>query len=90
MRPTTASPGRSFAIVAIAAAVTGAFSWGDAILQFFVSSGGGFLLGLAIAWVIGQARVGLKRFCVDDPTIQLYISAPAVSGMQEARTFVPE
>ena len=59
---------------AIAAAMTGAFSWSGAVLEFFVSSGGGFLLGLAIAWVIGQARVGLRRFCVDDPTIQTVIS----------------
>jgi CPA1 family monovalent cation:H+ antiporter len=59
---------------AIAAAMTGVFSWTSATLQFFVSSGGGFLLGLAIAWTIGQARVGLKRFCADDPTIQTVIS----------------
>jgi CPA1 family monovalent cation:H+ antiporter len=60
-----------FAIVAVA---TGAFSWNRAVLEFFVSSGGGFLLGLAIAWAIGQARVGLRRFCADDPTIQTVIS----------------
>ena len=59
---------------AIAAAMTGVFSWSDAVLQFFVSSGGGFLLGLAIAWAIGQVRVGLRRFCADDPTIQTVIS----------------
>ena len=59
---------------AIAAAMTGAFSWSSAVLQFFISSGGGFLLGLAIAWAIGQARVGLRRFCADDPTIQTVIS----------------
>src|SRR6185295_13347980 len=59
---------------AIAAAMSGAFSWESATLQFFVSSGGGFLLGLAIAWTIGQARVGLRRFCADDPTIQTVIS----------------
>jgi CPA1 family monovalent cation:H+ antiporter len=59
---------------AIAAAMTGAFSWSSAVLQFFISSGGGFLLGLAIAWTIGQARVGLRRFCADDPTIQTVIS----------------
>jgi len=59
---------------AIAAAMTGAFSWSNAVLQFFVSSGGGFVLGLAVAWTIGQARVGLKRFCADDPTIQTVIS----------------
>lgn len=59
---------------AIAAAMTGAFSWSAAVLEFFVSSGGGFLLGLAVAWLIGQARAGLRRFCADDPTIQTVIS----------------
>lgn len=59
---------------AIAAAVTGTFSWSSAVLQFFLSSGGGFLLGLAIAWAIGHVRVGLRRFCADDPTIQTVIS----------------
>jgi NhaP-type Na+/H+ and K+/H+ antiporters len=54
--------------------MTGAFSWTSAALQFFRLSGGGFLLGLAIAWTIGQARVGLRRFCADDPTIQTVIS----------------
>jgi CPA1 family monovalent cation:H+ antiporter len=54
---------------AVAAAVTGAFSWSDALLQFFVVSVGGFALGLAVAWVIGQLRIRLKRFCVVDPTI---------------------
>jgi monovalent cation/hydrogen antiporter len=59
---------------AIAAAVTGAFNWGDAAMQFFVLSGGGLLLGLAVAWAIGRARVQLARFCIDDPTIQTLIS----------------
>ena len=59
---------------AVAAAVTGAFSWSDAVLQFFELSVGGALLGLAVAWTIGQIRVNLKRFCADDPTIQTIIS----------------
>jgi CPA1 family monovalent cation:H+ antiporter len=59
---------------AIAAAMTGAFSWSSAALQFVVSSGGGFVLGVAVAWAIGQVRVGLRRFCADDPTIQTVIS----------------
>ena len=54
---------------AIAAAATGAFSWSDAVLQFFVQSGGGFVLGLAVAWLIGRLRLGLTRFCTDDPLI---------------------
>ncbi|MEO8740694.1 MAG: Na+/H+ antiporter [Casimicrobiaceae bacterium] len=59
---------------AVAAVVTGVFSWSGAVLQFFVLSIGGFVLGLAIAWVIGQLRVHLKRFCVIDPTIQTVFS----------------
>ena len=59
---------------AVAAVATGAFDWGDALLQFFVLSGGGFLLGLAVAWAIGRLRAGLTRFCVDDPTIQTVLS----------------
>src|SRR6202165_2894879 len=39
---------------AIAAAVTGHFSWTAAAMDFVVTSGGGFLLGLGIAWAIGQ------------------------------------
>ena len=54
--------------------MTGAFSWSARRAGVFRLSGGGFLLGLAIAWAIGQARVGLRRFCADDPTIQTVIS----------------
>ncbi|MBX2946708.1 MAG: Na+/H+ antiporter [Cyclobacteriaceae bacterium] len=36
---------------AVAAVVTGAFSLGDATLQFFVVAGGGILIGLAIGYV---------------------------------------
>ena len=59
---------------ATAAVVTGVFSWHEAALQFFALSGGGFLLGLAVAWTIGQLRAHLARFCIDDPTIQTVIS----------------
>lgn len=59
---------------ATAAVVTGVFSWHEAALQFFALSGGGFLLGLAVAWTIGRLRAHLARFCIDDPTIQTVIS----------------
>jgi len=59
---------------AVAAVVTGVFSWSGAVVQFFVLSIGGFALGLAIAWIIGQLRIHLKRFCVIDPTIQTVLS----------------
>ena len=59
---------------ALAAVVTGAFSWSQVATQFFVLSGGGLLIGLAVAWSIGRLRAHLARFCVDDPTIQTVIS----------------
>jgi len=59
---------------AIAAVVTGAFSWSEAGFDFFLLSGGGFALGLAVAWIAGQLRHGLVRLCVGDPTIQTIIS----------------
>ncbi len=59
---------------AIVAAVTGHFTWSDAAMQFVLMSGGGFLLGLAIAWVIGQIRIGLAHLCINDPVIMTVIS----------------
>ncbi len=59
---------------AVAATVTGAFRWSDGIFQFFILSGGGLAMGLAIAWAIGQLRLGLKRYCVDDPIVQTVLS----------------
>jgi monovalent cation/hydrogen antiporter len=59
---------------AVAAAATGAFRWSDGVLQFFVLSGGGLAVGVAIAWAIGHLRIGLKRFCVEDPAIQTVLS----------------
>ncbi len=43
-------------------------------MQFFALSGGGLLLGLAVAWVIGRFACHLARFCIGDPTIQTVIS----------------
>jgi Na+/H+ antiporter len=37
---------------AIAAAVTGVFSWGESIVRFFVDAGVGILLGVLVAWVV--------------------------------------
>ena len=37
---------------AIAAAVTGVFSWGESIVRFFIDSGVGILVGLLVAWLI--------------------------------------
>jgi CPA1 family monovalent cation:H+ antiporter len=37
---------------AVAAAVTGAFSWGESIVRFFIDSGVGILIGLLVAWLV--------------------------------------
>jgi CPA1 family monovalent cation:H+ antiporter len=59
---------------AVAAAATGAFSLQEATAQFFVLSLGGFGLGLAVAWVIGEIRVRMTRHGVSDPSIQTALS----------------
>ena len=59
---------------ATAAVVTGAFSWREASLQFILLSGGGFALGVALAWAIGRLRAHLVRFCIGDPAVQTVIS----------------
>lgn len=40
---------------AIAAAVTGVFSWGESIVRFFIDAGVGVLLGLLVAWLVIRA-----------------------------------
>jgi CPA1 family monovalent cation:H+ antiporter len=37
---------------AVAAAVTGSFSWGESIVRFFIDAGVGSLVGLLVAWLI--------------------------------------
>jgi CPA1 family monovalent cation:H+ antiporter len=37
---------------AVAAAVTGTFSWGESIVRFFIDAGVGSLVGLLVAWLI--------------------------------------
>jgi CPA1 family monovalent cation:H+ antiporter len=40
---------------AVAAAVTGAFSWGESIVRFFIDAGAGALIGVAVGWMIIRA-----------------------------------
>jgi monovalent cation/hydrogen antiporter len=40
---------------AVAAAVTGMFSWGESIVRFFIDAGIGTLIGLLVAWLIVRA-----------------------------------
>src|SRR5678816_2832212 len=37
---------------AVAAAVTGSFSWGESIVLFFIDSGVGVLVGILVAWLV--------------------------------------
>jgi len=40
---------------AVAAAVTGAFSWGESIVRFFIDAGVGSLVGVLVGWLIVRA-----------------------------------
>jgi CPA1 family monovalent cation:H+ antiporter len=40
---------------AVAAAVTGAFSWGESVVRFFIDAGVGSLIGLLVAWLVIRA-----------------------------------
>ena len=40
---------------AVAAVVTGSFSWGESIVRFFIAAGIGSLVGLLVAWLIIRA-----------------------------------
>jgi NhaP-type Na+/H+ or K+/H+ antiporter len=55
---------------AVAAVATGMFSWTAAAEQVVLLAGGGSMIGLATAWLIGAVRLRMARFSVDDPTIQ--------------------
>ena len=59
---------------AVAAVATGTFSWLEAGTSLVLLAGGGALAGLAVAAAIGEVRIRLMRFCVDDPTIQTMLS----------------
>src|SRR5205085_11295875 len=37
---------------AVAAAVTGTFSWGESIVRFFFDAGAGIAVGIVIAWIV--------------------------------------
>ncbi|HEX6600488.1 MAG TPA: Na+/H+ antiporter [Gemmatimonadaceae bacterium] len=61
---------------AAAAAVTGAFSWGETLVRFFIDAGVGTLIGLLVAWLIIRA----VRW-TDDPLAEalLTLAAPYVA-----------
>jgi Na+/H+ antiporter len=51
--------------VAVAAALTGAFSLGGAVLQFVLAASGGVAIGLGVGWLLARVH---RRF--DDPTVE--------------------
>lgn len=61
---------------AVAAAVTGTFSWGESIVRFFIDAGVGTLIGLLVAWLIIRAARSTK-----DPLAEalLTIAGPYVA-----------
>lgn len=59
---------------AIAAAIAGTFSLKAATMQFLILAAGGFLLGLAIAYLVGRLRDVLKSVQHTDPYIEVTLS----------------
>lgn len=61
---------------AVAAAVTGAFSWGESIVRFFIDAGVGAVIGIAVGWLIIRAARWTK-----DPLAEtlLTIAGPYVA-----------
>jgi Na+/H+ antiporter len=57
--------------VAIGAAVTGSFSAGRAAIGFLLTGTGGVVIGLAIAWLIGQVRRRVRGVPIVENTISL-------------------
>ncbi|MHB8481582.1 MAG: Na+/H+ antiporter [Nitrospiria bacterium] len=59
---------------AVAAVLTGTFSFQNTVLSFLVLSGGGVFIGLAVAWVIGAVRVWLVGGKISEPAIETTLS----------------
>lgn len=59
---------------AVAAAVTGHFSFAEAPLSFVMVAGGGFIIGMIISWGIGLANYWLIRRTGEEPGIEILIS----------------
>ncbi|MBK5305944.1 MAG: Na+/H+ antiporter [Frankiaceae bacterium] len=55
--------------IAVAAALAGGTSWGDAVGQFFLAAAGGAVIGLALGWLIAALRRRL-----DDPLLENTLS----------------
>ena len=59
---------------AVAAALTGAFSFSEASAGFFLSAAGGLLAGAAVAWAASGAYYALGRQAGEEPGSQILIS----------------
>ena len=70
---------------AVAAAVTGAFSWGEAVVRFFVDAGVGAVVGVLVAWLV----VRTLRWTAD-PLAEtlLTLAAPYVAWLTAERLHV--
>jgi CPA1 family monovalent cation:H+ antiporter len=63
---------------AVAAAVTGTFSWGESIVRFFLDAGVGVAIGVLVAWLV----VRLLRWTRDSMAeIVLTLAAPYVAWL---------
>ncbi|GIN64858.1 MULTISPECIES: Na+/H+ antiporter [Bacillus] len=58
---------------AIAAAVTGAFSWSAAVFSFLLIAFGGLITGAALSFLILRFRYLLRRFGMEDVTMHMLI-----------------
>ncbi len=61
---------------AVAAAVTGAFSWGESIVRFFIDAGVGAMIGIFVAWLIVRAARRTKDWLAESV---LTLAAPYVA-----------
>jgi CPA1 family monovalent cation:H+ antiporter len=59
---------------AVAAAITGSFSLGEALLTFLKVAAGGLFIGLVIAWVASAVYYWLVRWIGDEPGTPILIS----------------
>jgi len=61
---------------AVVAAVTGAFSWGESTVRFFIDAGVGAALGLAVGWLVIEAARRTKDSLAE---VMLTLSGPYVA-----------
>ena len=61
---------------AVAAAVTGVFSWSESVIRFFIDAGLGIFIGLMVGWIIMQ---GLKRTRDSLAEVLLTLAGPYIA-----------